>query len=584
MAETNATAMLLQEINSHSAALEKLREEMTQHQQHIRHCRERLNFHSSYALRRLPYELISEIFQQYANWCWDVYQLTSNASHSLFPPYLWLRVSHVCRHWRAVVLSSPRLFTRILTITQEHVEAFIARSGKLLLDVQIRFNNLREPGDGQKVITAIISQSPRIRSFVVLSDIHVAIAYLNANTFAELQTLTYKCSNVGDWSRDSHLLRHVLCHAPPRLHSLNIECSSPDTWTTIRWPSTLRHLRFCLNGYYFHEINEDMVSNMIDALRWTPCLESLEISIGEPHPPFDVLDVFEVLEPIVLRRLQTFRMRCSYDWVMAMLDVLEFGPSVSIDIRCPEPVDVDIEFERIHNALKKLFHWRVGMPHTVAIYVNTSVCSHPHNIQTQTTSFNIWEGNVALSTLREMDVIKTPPRFRLAFVDVIEDQLPEILHSLAVLSAQACTITTFSLDVDLAFLDEAIIDQSCISQCLRILRDIRTLRVSGVVALYKSFPLLVRPDRLPLPNVTWIRLEAKPDEWASLADGTYDEPIKFEKFNNPHGNPTRIELPWPMMLFKRSTSDAQDNERLLMEGTQELVFDPHNTVEFFLQL
>lgn len=87
---------------------------ISHHQKAIAQYRGCLNAIESQINVRLPPEVLGEIFKQHMlPWTapfeipvWVKYPKLSSS-------YGWFKIASVCRHWRAVVLSTPELFTRI---------------------------------------------------------------------------------------------------------------------------------------------------------------------------------------------------------------------------------------------------------------------------------------------------------------------------------------------------------------------------------------------------------------------------------------------------------------------------------------
>lgn len=84
---------------------------------------------------RFPPELLAESFYWYVL---EVYQSHSRWSSNLCTPYCWIVIRHVCRAWRNVALTFPKLSTLITLTRAECVQDLLDRSGSLLLYVRAK--------------------------------------------------------------------------------------------------------------------------------------------------------------------------------------------------------------------------------------------------------------------------------------------------------------------------------------------------------------------------------------------------------------------------------------------------------------
>lgn len=87
-------------------------------------------------ISRLPNEIFSGIFLHHVRSNLRAFFLVHDAhSHedAVPSPYMWLRLAHVCSHWRSIALASPRLWTHVDAVLEDRTEAFIERCRSLPL-------------------------------------------------------------------------------------------------------------------------------------------------------------------------------------------------------------------------------------------------------------------------------------------------------------------------------------------------------------------------------------------------------------------------------------------------------------------
>lgn len=85
---------------------------------------------SCFPIQELPSELLAEIFYWYIL---AIFEALDEPYPKPPTPYAWLTVRHVCRSWRNVALSYPKLNTRIWLNRPDCVQDILERSGKLPL-------------------------------------------------------------------------------------------------------------------------------------------------------------------------------------------------------------------------------------------------------------------------------------------------------------------------------------------------------------------------------------------------------------------------------------------------------------------
>ncbi|KAI0727703.1 hypothetical protein C8Q72DRAFT_435816 [Fomitopsis betulina] len=146
------------------ASREALEQEKAYHYECIRGINTRLN--ALVPISRIPPELLSEVFLHTAG------HRADPASH---PPPLrdWIRVTHVCRHWRETALQCTALWSRVdAPINIKWLAELLARSKDSPLSMKLSFRPVRVPGTGQFIssedeVLLALSALHRVRTLTV---------------------------------------------------------------------------------------------------------------------------------------------------------------------------------------------------------------------------------------------------------------------------------------------------------------------------------------------------------------------------------------------------------------------------------
>lgn len=130
----------------------------------------------------LPPEILATIFEQLAlDAYYDPYWYSNIASAAAGAPrrapriYSWVRVTEVCKHWRAVALGSPSLWSYIVVSSHQGVQCMLVRSQATPLHVRcVSFEDmswlgLRDP-DLKLALGRITDQFPRVRALEISTD------------------------------------------------------------------------------------------------------------------------------------------------------------------------------------------------------------------------------------------------------------------------------------------------------------------------------------------------------------------------------------------------------------------------------
>lgn len=250
-------------------------------------------------VHRVPVELIANCFLLAL--CDQIPEMSLDE-----PPLLFLVV---CRRWRDIALSTPRLWSRILVqadkITHDGLNtalsafaAWLRRSEPVPLSCYIKQPEW-QPQRQTKLLAIIFENAPRFL------ELHFDI-YLSPNLltpFTRLRTLSLLCD-----SRDScdYVGYEELLNHTPILESLAIGCVGLDACRNIDLPQHLTRLRIVEIP---HKFNHEHVTRIRSSLPKCLNLQALAIDCmnGSGFPPGDDTDSF--CEELELPRLISLSIR-----------------------------------------------------------------------------------------------------------------------------------------------------------------------------------------------------------------------------------------------------------------------------------
>jgi len=199
----------------------------------------------------------------------------------------WIRITHVCRHWRAAAFNFPRLWDRIEFTRPEILDMYLKSSGSRPLEVCLQrvgdgFSRMVVPRlCGDVMFDLLVPTTSRIHGLTVL--VHL-IPFYNWSRFlegplSELETLSIT-TNCG-WGdrrggRTRWRLRALFQNGLPRLRQLFISECTP-------WPNNdFKNLTFlCLYNQFALELE---LPELLQMLRGSPNLEELYVRQPKSGP------------------------------------------------------------------------------------------------------------------------------------------------------------------------------------------------------------------------------------------------------------------------------------------------------------
>lgn len=313
---------------SHASKL--TREELKQQKAHYYECIRVVNTHLNALLpiSRLPPEILSNIFLRHVQAARNRAGMNSATVQPMkLPCRRWIRVTHVCTHWRDVALQCPALWCYIKAPgSLRMLRTFLARSKDAPLTVsmslcgsRLPFRNIcPEPNLSEKSLMLVLAALHRVRQLhmkMYFGPLQEALEQINGPA-PLLESLSIEGSFLSpDGSKLRSSVTSMVSHPESRLKCLTTEFNCL-LWDTI----VLNHLtRLEVHGCS-GEVSRTDVMSFFHALAHIPLLEQLELHRVFISYRRNVSSVIALLDPIPLSRLRRLRLR--YACIYTMTDLL----------------------------------------------------------------------------------------------------------------------------------------------------------------------------------------------------------------------------------------------------------------------
>lgn len=286
-------------------------------------------------ISRLPPEMLSKIF----TFCASIGQTDYASCNTLS----WIKVSHICHHWRAVALECPSLWSCLVFSRPKWAEEMLKRSKMAPLVIKANLTYMTP-----KMVEAVQSALEHISR---TRELHIT-----ASTATIEKLLTTICGNA------NHLQSFCLSNPQHNHYTFNESYILPDDIfngvtphlkrlelikCNLRWSSPLlsglTHLKIHDTDPYFHPT----ITELISVLEKMPKLETLDLQNSLPSLPDAVTAAPSVERVIDLPHLSYIRIDSSVLECANVLNHLSFPTTTSIHLTCLATETTDNDFSSI---------------------------------------------------------------------------------------------------------------------------------------------------------------------------------------------------------------------------------------------
>lgn len=276
---------------------------------------------------RLPSELLASMFVTYVD---DFHQ----TRYSAYP--FWITVTHICRHWRAVALSTPRFWSHIYVSNPSFCSQLIVRSKSSPLFVDLLLTHCDRNMSTLDLISAAL---PRIRQLVVAApttNIQSFCAQIG-RTMDQLQHLSLSSEDDDYDDVLPHLIKLPLITIDdfaPRLRRLHLR-RLPFVWTDLVFHAKLVSLD--VNGTYRRNPERGTIQQFFAAMeRLAPSLEDLTLEDAIP-PSSGLTDSSTSFAPhmcnlLSFPALRSLTLKGKSNDIAGFLSGISFRPSNTISL------------------------------------------------------------------------------------------------------------------------------------------------------------------------------------------------------------------------------------------------------------
>lgn len=275
---------------------------------------------------RLPPELLSTIFTLLSAESYEATNANPLYTTDGYHRQYWIRVAHVCRHWRAIALATPRFWSYIVVTTKRAADELLARSKKAPLHVVASVPSYED--DRRKAVQDVMAEFSRIRA-LQLSGTSQAICELFSKITAPAPMLEYiKLSE-----RSSYYSIHATtvplalrAEYVPRLRNVEIY-DLPFAWDHPVFSSTLTSLTVCGRANMETRPFIGSFETFLSTLEKMTELQKLVLDHAVPKVPSGLPS-----RKIPLMRLSSLRLCAGDAECRYLLDHLILAPNVRFHI------------------------------------------------------------------------------------------------------------------------------------------------------------------------------------------------------------------------------------------------------------
>ncbi|KAH9957778.1 hypothetical protein BC827DRAFT_1223120 [Russula dissimulans] len=331
----------------------------------------------------------------------------------------WITITHVSRHWRQVVLSTPNLWVNIVfDLGAEWVEEMLERPKAASISYCRELSSRQREWNG-KVLHGVTLRKhlSHVRRFKVSGDWSFLAATIRALILPvpHLESLELVLATVKHRSRRLRvtdiLPSDLFSRQAPKLRHLTlVGCSIPWDSYLLR---DLTHLEI-------HLLPRSVFpsSSVVDAIKplTIPSMGQL-LSILEAMPSLQVLILRNCLPPpdftnrvVPLQYLTKLSLEGFLSQVVATLEHVSSLGSALLSLRCPA-FELTIDWNRNFNALINLVTTHLLAPGTSMLSLSTLSLDYVDGMRGL--RIVAWDKDVSLHLLRSESIQTEPPRLHL---------------------------------------------------------------------------------------------------------------------------------------------------------------------------
>lgn len=262
----------------------------------------RLNELQPHINRILPRELLAIVFKENMLLCTPAgYHENAEMSYD-YTPYAWLKLAHVCRHWRSIVLGHSWLFRYIHLRGALHSVELIGEWLAHSSEAPLYFvGTLKREDPSWNTILPHLSHTVHVD--IVLSPTSDPEENI---TWPVCPLMKSVCCTVAVDEDEEQTIPYRLekfLNCPPNLEKLTIDLAKSSVkWNALNLPSPLK--RFSILSWKPQEAND--LKDLVSVLRTLPCLEVLEIESAAVPAPVTPLDIPDTA--VIIPSLRTLRL------------------------------------------------------------------------------------------------------------------------------------------------------------------------------------------------------------------------------------------------------------------------------------
>ncbi|KAK7677249.1 hypothetical protein QCA50_019750 [Cerrena zonata] len=382
-------------IQSHQVAIQKKELEIDEHRRDIAKLCQRAS--SILPVFTIPDEILVEIFLEYISISRvfekeEIYELddyvewpadyNSDQEEDEYDEYWedyderwWLVPSHVCHHWRNVVLSAPILWTQLnadICLTPCLLSAALERSLEAPLDVSIKGFAYRQiPGSlsAGRALAQLFKVTHRIHNLelkfsVIALEKRITHKYIR-QPFLQLKTLKVSATEAHSYQNleeepGCSIAPVILKNITPCLTELRL-CGMRVEWTDLlSLPPSLSHLHISRGKYQYRDWNpRSHNKDVLAVLRKQTSLETLHLE--------NVISDNIIVGTVDLPRLQKLSLRDTAARAVDFFRCLVLPPTTLLDL--------DLTVDPTDDGVQRICSYIFARIRRYAVETNTTIAN-----------------------------------------------------------------------------------------------------------------------------------------------------------------------------------------------------------------